>query len=78
MLVFFVLGFTRRDVQKTGTLLGFPRSLVVSAIVTALMLGPLTFLSVQFVQNAVLETAKNKIELDQTERHHYRGGGPGY
>ena len=53
MLVFYVLGFTRRDVKKTGTFLGLPRSLVVSAFVTALMLGPLTYLSVQFVQDAV-------------------------
>jgi uncharacterized hydrophobic protein (TIGR00271 family) len=52
MLVFFILGFTRRDVQKTGYLLGIPRSLLVSALVTALMLGPLTYLSIQFVQQA--------------------------
>jgi uncharacterized hydrophobic protein (TIGR00271 family) len=64
MLVFFVLGFTRRDVEKTGTLLGLPRSLVVSAIVTALMLGPLTYLSVQFVQDAV----ENREDLDRIEQ----------
>ncbi len=66
MLVFFVLGFTRRDVQKTGTLFGLPRSLVVSAIVTALMLGPLTYLSVQFVQDAV-QNRENQNRLEQTE-----------
>jgi uncharacterized hydrophobic protein (TIGR00271 family) len=67
MLVFFVLGFTRRDVRKTGTLLGLPRSLVVSAIVTALMLGPLTYLSVQFVQDAV-QIREDQDRLEQTER----------
>jgi uncharacterized hydrophobic protein (TIGR00271 family) len=65
MLVFFVLGFTRRDVQKTGYLFRLPRSLVVSAIVTALMLGPLTYLSIQFVQGAVqnreLAEAQNQM-----------------
>ncbi|MFN2235046.1 MAG: DUF389 domain-containing protein, partial [Anaerolineales bacterium] len=66
MLVFFVLGFTRRDVQKTGTLVGFPRSLVVSAIVTALMLAPLTYLSVQFVQAAVINREEQN-RIDQTE-----------
>jgi len=63
MLVFFVLGFTRRDVQKTGTLFRLPRSLVVSALVTALMLAPLTYLSVQFVQDAV-NTREEQEKLD--------------
>jgi uncharacterized hydrophobic protein (TIGR00271 family) len=66
MLVFFILGFTRRDVQKTGYLFRLPRSLVVSAMVTALMLGPLTYLSIQFVQQAAenRETmeAENRVE----------------
>ena len=66
MLVFFVLGFTRRDVQKTGTVLGLPRSLVVSAIVTALMLAPLTYLSVQFVQDAV-QNREDQAKLDMAE-----------
>jgi len=66
MLVFFVLGFTRRDVQKSGYLWGMPRSLVVSAAVTALMLGPLTYLSVQFVQDAVA----NRTRLANLDRMH--------
>jgi uncharacterized hydrophobic protein (TIGR00271 family) len=67
MLVFFILGFTRRDVQKTGYLLGLPRSLVVSAIVTALMLGPLTYLSIQFVQQAAQNRASIEAE-NQVEK----------
>jgi len=75
MLVFYVLGFTRREVQKTGTFLGLPRSLVVSALVTALMLGPLTYLSVQFVQDAVQKreaqaevTLAEQIITEEVER----------
>jgi len=67
MLVFFVLGFTRRDVTKTGYLFGMPRSLVVSAIATGLMLAPLTYISVQFVHDAVAARAQSD-QLDQMEQ----------
>ncbi len=67
MLVFFVLGFTRRDVQKTGYLWKLPRSLVVSAIVTTLMLGPLTYLSIQFVQDAV-STREEQTNLELADQ----------
>ncbi len=52
MLVFFMLGFTRPAAEKSAILPGLPRSLVFSAIATVVMLAPLTYLSVQFVQKA--------------------------
>jgi uncharacterized hydrophobic protein (TIGR00271 family) len=52
MLVFVALGFTLRSGDKVGFLFGLPRSLVVSAIVTVVLLGPLTYMSVQFVRTA--------------------------
>jgi uncharacterized hydrophobic protein (TIGR00271 family) len=52
MLVFFVLGFTPRSVEKVGRLFGLPRSLVILSLVTIVLLAPLTFISVQFVREA--------------------------
>ncbi len=67
MLVFFILGFTRRDVTKAGYLWGMPRSLVVSAVATGLMLAPLTYMSVQFVQGAVAtrEQSEQRIRMER-------------
>lgn len=48
-LVFFALGFNPRPLEGGSRL---PRSLQVSAILTAALLIPLTYLSVQFVQDA--------------------------
>jgi uncharacterized hydrophobic protein (TIGR00271 family) len=54
MLVFVALGFSPRSVEKAGRLGRIPRSLVISAFVTVLLLGPLTYISVQFVQEATV------------------------
>jgi uncharacterized hydrophobic protein (TIGR00271 family) len=48
-LVFFVLGFSPRPRNHSGRV---PRSLVFSAFLTASLLFPLTYLSVQFFQQA--------------------------
>ncbi len=60
MLVFFALGFTHRSADKVGRIFGVPRSLAISLIVTVLLLGPLTFMSFQFVQEAT--AARNIVE----------------
>ena len=52
MLVFVALGFSPQRIESTGRLGRIPRSLLISAIVTAFLLGPLTYLSVQFVREA--------------------------
>lgn len=52
MLVFVALGFSPRAAENVGRLGRIPRSLLISAIVTAMLLGPLTYLSVQFVREA--------------------------
>jgi hypothetical protein len=52
MLVFVALGFGLRSQDRAGSLFGLPRSLVVSAIFTTMLLGPLTYMSVQFVREA--------------------------
>ncbi|MBL7161614.1 MAG: DUF389 domain-containing protein [Anaerolineales bacterium] len=62
MIVFFVLGFTPRSVDKVGRLFGLPRSLVVLSLVTILLLGPLTYISVQFVRDA--NTSRDLVERD--------------
>jgi hypothetical protein len=60
MLVFFALGFTHRSADKVGRIFGVPRSLAISLFVTVLLLGPLTYLSFQFVQEA--SAARNLVE----------------
>jgi uncharacterized hydrophobic protein (TIGR00271 family) len=62
MVVFFVLGFTPRSVDKVGRLFGLPRSLVVLSLVTILLLAPLTYYSVQFVREA--NTSRDLVERD--------------
>jgi len=52
MLVFVALGFSPRSVEKAGRFGRIPRSLMITAIVTTLLMGPLTYLSVQFVRDA--------------------------
>jgi uncharacterized hydrophobic protein (TIGR00271 family) len=52
MLVFVALGFSPRSSESSGRFGRIPRSLVISAIVTTMLLGPLTYLSVQFVRDA--------------------------
>jgi uncharacterized hydrophobic protein (TIGR00271 family) len=54
MLVFVSLGFSPRSIEKAGRLGRIPRSLVISAFVTVLLLGPLTYISVQFVRDATI------------------------
>lgn len=54
MVVFVALGFSPRSVEKAGQFGRIPRSLVISAFVTVLLLGPLTYLSVQFVREATV------------------------
>ncbi len=58
MLVFFALGFAPRDIGRAGRLGRIPRSLLITAVVTAVLLGPLTYLSVQFVQEATAAREK--------------------
>ncbi len=60
MLVFFTLGFTHRSSDKVGRIFGVPRSLAISIFVTVLLLGPLTYMSFQFVQEA--SAARNQVE----------------
>jgi len=62
MIVFFVLGFTPRSVDKVGRLFGLPRSLVVLSFVTILLLAPLTYISIQFVREA--NTSRDLVERD--------------
>ena len=59
MLVFVALGFSPRSVEKAGRFGRIPRSLVITAVGTALLLGPLTYLSVQFVREA--STAREQL-----------------
>jgi uncharacterized hydrophobic protein (TIGR00271 family) len=54
MLVFVALGFSPRSIEKAGRFGRIPRSLVISAVVTILLLGPLTYLSIQFVRDATV------------------------
>lgn len=56
-MVFFILGFSPGPVKNTGRL---PRSLLVSAFLTATLLGPLSYLSYQFVSSA---TENRDIEI---------------
>ena len=63
MLVFVALGFSPRsnEITRLGRM---PRSLVITAIVTAILLGPLTYLSIQFVRDATLtreQAAQNTL-----------------
>ncbi|MBE9524847.1 MAG: DUF389 domain-containing protein [Chloroflexi bacterium] len=60
MLVFFALGFTHRSADKVGRIFGIPRSLAISLFFTVLLLGPLTYISFQFVQEA--SAARNLVE----------------
>jgi uncharacterized hydrophobic protein (TIGR00271 family) len=56
--LFFVLGFSPRRREGEGRL---PRSLVVTAVLTVLLLAPLGFQSYQFVQQAQRATAINEV-----------------
>ena len=51
MLAFFILGFAPQT--SNNRLLGLPRGLLVAAMITIVLLAPLTALSVEFVQQAV-------------------------
>jgi uncharacterized hydrophobic protein (TIGR00271 family) len=59
MLVFVALGFAPRSLETAGRLGRVPRSLLISAMVTVLLLGPLTYLSVQFVREASVAREKS-------------------
>jgi hypothetical protein len=64
MLVFVALGFSPRSVENAGRFGRIPRSLVISALVTTLLLGPLTYISVQFVRDATVvreQTAQRSL-----------------
>ena len=65
MLIFFTLGFTPRRERKDG----LPRGLIVSALLTLILLIPLTFFSVQFFQQASSNREINQVVLD--EAAHY-------
>jgi uncharacterized hydrophobic protein (TIGR00271 family) len=54
MVVFVALGFSPRSAEKAGRFGRIPRSLAISALVTVLLLGPLTYISAQFVQDATI------------------------
>lgn len=60
MFVFFALGFTPRSAEKVGRLFGVPRSLIISILVTAVLLAPLTYISVGFVREAT--STRNQAE----------------
>ncbi len=66
MLVFVALGFSPRSAENAGRFGRIPRSLVVSALVTILLLAPLTFLSVQFVREAAAsrEQAAQRAQIE--------------
>jgi uncharacterized hydrophobic protein (TIGR00271 family) len=65
MLIFFVLGFTpRREVN--GSL---PRGLVVSALLTLVLLIPLSFLSVRFFEEASANREISQVVLDEVEKY---------
>ena len=71
MLVFVALGFSPRAAEQSGRFGRVPRSLVISAIVTIMLLGPLTYFSVQFVREAAaareLSVQRSSIEMIITE-----------
>jgi uncharacterized membrane protein len=54
MLVFVALGFSPRSVEQSGRFGKVPRSLAITALVTILLLGPLTYFSVAFVREAAV------------------------
>jgi len=64
MLVFVVLGFSPKDRNQTGRFGKIPRSLLITAIVTVILLAPLTYLSVEFVRDATFareQSAQNTL-----------------
>jgi uncharacterized hydrophobic protein (TIGR00271 family) len=67
MLVFVALGFSPRTAENAGRFGRIPRSLVISALFTAMLLGPLTYLSVRFVAEAAatreLSTQRDLVEM---------------
>jgi uncharacterized hydrophobic protein (TIGR00271 family) len=64
MLVFFALGFSPHHVGE-GRL---PRSLVVSAVFTAILLIPLSWLSVRFVQQASENRLINQVVTEEVQK----------
>ena len=66
MLVFVALGFSPRSAEKAGRFGRIPRSLVISALVTILLLAPLTYLSVQFVREAAAarEQTVQRVQIE--------------
>ncbi len=67
-LVFFALGFSPRPVIGSNRL---PRSLRLSALLTAILLVPLSFISVRFVQDAVDDRSID--EVIQQKVHAFTG-----
>lgn len=66
MLVFVALGFTPRTTETTRRVFGLPRSLMITALVTIVLLGPLSYYSLEFVNTANAERARNAV-YDQLE-----------
>jgi uncharacterized hydrophobic protein (TIGR00271 family) len=64
-LVFFVLGFSPKPITLTNRL---PRSLVFAALLTLSLLGPLTYISVNFVQQASDRREVETIVQEEVER----------
>ena len=65
MLVFFVLGFSpgKKDGKRV------PRSLMISALVTLIMLIPLTFLSISLFQQATETRQINTVVQEEVRNH---------
>ncbi len=64
MLIFFVLGFAPR--ARNGS--GLPQQLVISAVLTLVLLVPLSVLSVRFFQQATANRQINQVVLEEVNK----------
>ncbi|MCD6401412.1 MAG: DUF389 domain-containing protein [Anaerolineales bacterium] len=67
MLVFVVLGFSRKRLDLEGNVHHIPRNLVVSAGLILILLAPLTYYSVKFVRagNLIREQASERANIEK-------------
>jgi uncharacterized hydrophobic protein (TIGR00271 family) len=66
MLAFFILGFAPQS--SSNRLLGLPGGLLVTAVITIVLLAPLTALSVEFVQQAVRNRTIDAIVREEVNK----------
>ncbi|MBK5106623.1 MAG: DUF389 domain-containing protein [Anaerolineales bacterium] len=64
-LVFFALGFGPKPITTTNRL---PRSLIFAALLTIILLIPLTYVSVNFVQDATEQRQMEDVVQEEVER----------